>query len=154
MTEKRLADSLLACDAASPCSHALLSQLHARDRLRLRLLGGATMLMWMLATLSIVLLVWFYFEYVQPKLAKLSADSTMPEVMQNFVDLGELVAQYIACVATAMLLAALSTVWLVFATRRATIRQVSEQLATISRQLSELRELQLRESGTRGPPGP
>lgn len=147
-----LAASLLACDKATGDTRALVSQLQARDRWRLWLLGGITTVLWVLATFSIVLLVWFYIVYVQPKLAKLSADSEMPEVMVNFVIVGELAAQYLACTAIAVLLAALCTIWLVFATRRATLRQVSEQLTLISGQLAELRELQLRSGPTASPP--
>jgi|GEM_PF-2822932 len=139
MNKNDLGRSLLACDETPGGTLASLARLAERDRWRMRLLGGVTLFLWVAAAASVFLLVFVYVVYVEPKLAKLSSDSHLPVETRNLVDVGSLTAQYVVGVTTASLLAALSTVWLVFASRRATLRQVSEQLTVISHQLMELR---------------
>ena len=131
-------------------------QVLERDRRRVRLWTGVTVGLWLLAMAWIVFVL-VTFGLLMPMQAKLLQDPDKaderfkddPEkakaaaqmrepVMMNLI-LQKLVVNVTAAVAV-LSLAALATVFLVLASRRATLRQVNASLLEISEQLKLLRQ--------------
>jgi hypothetical protein len=143
MSASELGRALLACDTSlgnDPRQTA--GRVLDLDRWRVRVLAGIAVFWWLLAVAGVFFMVWFYFVYLEPRLVKLSTDySAFPEETQRWITVGEIAANYIAGLAAILLLAAVSTVWLVFATRRATLRQVNAQLREISEQLRQIQQV-------------
>ena len=139
----------------------------ARDARRVRLLTGLTAALWLAATAGIAFLLWTYYWQVIPRLTvmtqlgeKIAQQENRGEVpsaedqrrMRGWTtSLGMAVtvgAAILAATVGALALACLGTMLLVFASRRATLRQIQVSLAEISAQLAELRA----RPATAGPP--
>ena len=144
MQANELGQALLACDA--PLGHdprQMIGRILERDRLRVRFLARATVILWLLAAGGVFLLVWYFLNYLEPKLwahAREQDTEGMKRLVGHWVMIGNAAAWFIGTLAVIMLTAALTTVWLVFASRRATLRQVNAQLAEISDQLRQIQQ--------------
>lgn len=159
MSDKDLGKALLQVNALGLAGVADARQqtwqVLERDRRRVRLWIGVTVVLWLLAALWIVFVL-VTFGLLLPMQAKLLQDpdkveqrfSNDPEkakaaarlrepVMMHLI-LQKLVINITAAVAV-LTLAALSTLFLVLASRRATLRQVNASLLEISEQLKLLR---------------
>jgi hypothetical protein len=151
MTEKELGKALLRLDAdklgAACDARELTRRILKRDRWRVRLLAGLTIALWSLAALGI-LLVLSAFLNLYPKqkqllrdieLGKISAE-TREGVERFHWMVVEKATVVVAGLVAILALAAIGTVLLVLASRRATLRQVNANLLEISEQLKQLRK--------------
>jgi ABC-type phosphate/phosphonate transport system permease subunit len=152
VSNKELGEALLKSDASGTSAaldpRQLAEQVLRRDRRRVRLLTGLTLLLWLLAAAGIGLVLYgFYWHWVpkQMQLMKHTAEGvvdpdTRVRVEQFHLDV---VAKAVAVMAISVAIlgvATLCTVLLIFASRRATLRQVNASLLEISEQLSQLRQ--------------
>ena len=150
MTDRDLGRALLELDSAAISGKsdvaAKTERILQRDRLRLRLLSWGTIAVWVLALFLIFGdLVWFALLF--PAHAKLLQEidagarpaAELQHVQRELViafHMGTLVIAFSVFVTT---LAAFLTVLLIFASRRATLRQVNANLAEICEQLRQMR---------------
>jgi hypothetical protein len=150
MNEKELGDALLRLDAAnrSPVdARALTDRILTRDRRRVRALTWLTVGTW-LGAAAIVLFLLVMFGLIFPALAKLRDDKfqdritpAQKEQMQRELEISFKMGSVVITMAVgALSLAGLCTLWLVVATRRATLRQVNANLVEITEQLKQLRQ--------------
>lgn len=109
-----------------------------RDRRRLRWLAGITVGIWLLAVLLLTAVVVLFFEAVAPKFKQAADDEgrRVADVVSYVVGLG---AVAIAVAVGILATSTMATLLLVFASRRATLRQVNAGLAEMSEQLREIR---------------
>jgi hypothetical protein len=130
------------------------AQVLRRDRRRIRLLGGAILLLWLLGACGIVFVLYELSVYMPEYMAfsQEKAGTTSMERRQSITEsylagfqIGFVV---ICCSAAVLALAALGTFLLVLDTRRATLRQINASLVLISERLERLQDL--REQGRRG----
>ncbi len=159
MSEQDLGKALLQLDAARlagvPDARAQVAQVLARDRRRLKLWTLLTLATWLLAVV-LVLGVLVFFGLLFPMYAHLRQGGDPRMTEQERAAALEWAPQafamgtvFIAVAVGVLATAALSTVCLLFAARRATLRQVSANLMEVSEQIKQLRELL-----TRLPPAP
>jgi hypothetical protein len=141
MNEKALGEALLAWDAVIPPTdpRAVTRMVLERDRRRVSRLTVLTVVLWLLAFVGVVAMVWFHFVFLQPRLWHYAQTSGSRDV-RDWLVVAELAAKTVFVVAATVLLAALSTVGLVFSSRRATLRQVNANLAEVAEQLKQLRQ--------------
>ncbi len=147
MNEKELGKAILKLGEAQfgQASDArwLTAKIVKRDRHRVRLLAGLTILFWLLAVAGVVVLIYTYLTALDPRLGAYAAGGR--EFQQDagvWVVIGRVTAWiFLGCV-TVLLLAAFSTVLLIFSSRRATLRQINASLMQISEQLNQLRQVQ------------
>jgi hypothetical protein len=150
MNEKELGKALLQLDAdkvaAEPNAAQLTQPILDRDKRRVRLLTGLTIATWVVAGLLILcVLLAFIFIIIpqiktltQNKAGNLTSDQTLSILrMHTLMVLKSSIL--IAFSVLAMTAAALLTVLLIFASRQATLRQVTANLAEVSQQLKNLR---------------
>jgi hypothetical protein len=158
MSEQELVSALqeLVARHARPAEpRRLTSELMARDW-RMGLLAGITALLWIGGIAGVLYMIVCFNRFI---VAYSGADEAMeyyksPKSVghENSVDRGtmkmwefeakmKLHHSLEACLAAvpALLLAALGTIWLVFWSRRATLKQINLSLAEISSQLREMR---------------
>jgi hypothetical protein len=150
MNEKELGKALLNVSAtelaAVPDAQGLTQKVLERDSRRVRLLTGLTVGVWLLAAALIFLdLVWFGFilpaqahlweQAAAGKGTQAERDEYQHKVVISF-EMGTLVIGFSVLV---MAFAALCTVFLILASRRATLRQVNASLLMISEQLRQAR---------------
>jgi hypothetical protein len=153
MNEKELGDALLGWSTVPrpPSAEAdeLVRRVLQRDRRRVRRLTIATVLLWLLAVLLIPLYFTFFAVWILPK-----ANWVMQEMITHKAGIdpprlaydAQMVLQVTARIGIAVvtgsvvtvLLAAWATVALVFAARRATLRQVNANLTEIAEQIRRL----------------
>jgi uncharacterized membrane protein YbhN (UPF0104 family) len=163
MTEKELGRALLKLDATqlsgTPDARQLTWRILERDRRRVQLLSGLTIGVWIFAAV-VILLVLVGSGYLFPlREARLQAEKALEREREARLQLekgaGKITAAprepfeenvkaalhkaTLAAIAV-LTLAALCTVFLVFASRRATLRQFNASLVEISEQLKELRQ--------------
>jgi hypothetical protein len=110
-----------------------------------RLLTGLTVLFSLLAAFGVFMLFWMFHYRLEPIMQEVFADLEAPESIAQYdavaVGLGWMFRCWwvsLACVATVLVglvLAGISTVWLILASRRATIRHVNSCLIEICEQL-------------------
>jgi hypothetical protein len=141
VNEKELGEALLAWDARTPPTdpRAVTRAVLERDRRRVSRLTVLTVVLWLLAFVGVVAMVWFHFAFLQPRLWYYAQTSGSKDV-RDWLIVAELAAKTVFVVAATVLLAALSTVGLVFSSRRATLRQVNANLAEVAEQLKQLRQ--------------
>src|SRR6516165_5394118 len=155
MSERDLGQSLLQAamtERSGPLDNGdPTAQVLQRDRRRLRLLGGATLLLWLLGACGIAFVLYELYVHVPQYLAfryektgttSMERRQSITESSLAGVQIGIVV---IACSAAVLALAALGTFLLVLDTRRATLRQINASLALISQRLERLQELRERE---------
>lgn len=140
MTEKELGQSLLTWDAYGKPNdpRAITLAVLERDKRRVGRWTVVTVIFWVLAFVAVAAMVCVYFVLIQPRQWYHAQQSNSKE-MRDWIMVSELAAKTVFAVATMVLLAALSTVALVFASRRATLRQVNANLAAIADELRQLR---------------
>ena len=142
MRENELGAALLACDAPlGNDPRQMVGRILERDRLRVRFLTWASVLLWLLAAGGVLLIVWCFLHYLEPKLwvhAQAQDTAGRRDVAGYWVTVAGATAWSVGALAAVVLLAAGSTVWLVVTSRRATLRQINVQLAEISQQLRQL----------------
>jgi hypothetical protein len=159
MSEKDLGKALLDLDAAAvaraPNAKDQVAKVLQRDRGRVKLWTLLTAGTWLLAVL-LVFGVLIYFGLLFPLHAHLKSDEWKGRITpeqhaqaQDDAQIGFMMGTvFIALSVVVLSAAALCTLFLLFASRLATLRQVNAQLMDISEQLK-----QLRQAGT-GPPSP
>ncbi|MFZ5831414.1 MAG: hypothetical protein ACOY3P_15120 [Planctomycetota bacterium] len=152
MSEKDLGKALLELDAGTASEPFDLrreaERFERRNRRWVQLLTGLTILFSLLAAFGVVMLFWIFHYKLEPIMVKVCTDLEAPESIAEYdavaVGLGWMFRCWwvsLACVAAALVglvLAGITTVWLVVASRRATIRHVNACLAEISEQLKRL----------------
>jgi hypothetical protein len=154
MSTRDLARALLELGEGGPTldPRQMAREVVARDRRGLRLLAGLTVLLWLAAGAGLVLLVlslhWYIrsvriAEYIQahPDVANaIGAPATgAPRRFELETNLLHHSTPYVLGSVGALLLAGFCTVYLILASRRAALRQVSAALMDISEQLKRLR---------------
>jgi hypothetical protein len=156
VSEKELGKALLRLDGASlaavPDARQQTWRVLERDRRRVWWLTVVTVGIWLLAVAHVVSVL-VHLNDLGPKQAQLmkhmQEGKITPEVREGVQASHQLAMQKLTMVVTAavglLALAALCTVFLVLASRRATLRQVNASLVEISEQLKHLRPT---------PPGP
>lgn len=121
---------------------ALTARVLRRDRWRVWLLGVLCILAWM----AVVMVPWATLLPMLAKVATLNREvgPTPAEQQRHVILVAEVLKKGIVVTIVdnliAMFVAALCTVLLVFASRRATLRQLNARLAEISAQLRALRK--------------
>jgi hypothetical protein len=144
MTEKELGKALLAVDVvAAPAldPRQLTQKILARDQRRVRMLAWLTTVLWVLAVAGICFLIWGYYMQVVPRLNAYAAGRAHLEKDWEAWEFAfTLVAQILLACVLVLLLAGISTILLVLASRRATLRQINANLVEISEQLKQLRQ--------------
>ena len=141
MTEKELGSSLLKWDAFAgpPDPRAVTLAVLDRDRRRVRWATALTVLLWLLAGAAVVGMVIFFHIQLEPRL-QLYVRTVEGRDIAAWVMVARWAADAVLATAVILLLAALSTVGLVFTSRRATLRQVNANLAAIAEELRQLRK--------------
>ena len=149
MDEHELGEALLRTGAAEdrdlPDARDLSSAVLARDRRRLRALGGLILALWLAGAAGIGFVLYNLAIYV-PRymrlLMKIEEGGVSMEQRQRIQEnnLGgfQIGLSITACSVAILALAALGTFLLVLASRRATLRQVNASLTLISDQLRQL----------------
>lgn len=148
MKESELSKALLRFDAGlsagEPDPRQQVRDVIRRDRLRIRVLTAVTVILWLAALLTTVVLVWTSIVKLFPRLDKALQDAgKIPanhyqQIETTFAYVIGYGATLLAASVGVLALAALGTVLLVFTARRATIRQVNATLIDISDQLKHL----------------
>jgi hypothetical protein len=151
MNEKELGKALLQLDAdkvaAEPNAAQLTQPILNRDKRRVRLLTGLTIATWLVAGLLILCVLLSFIFIIVPQIktltqnteaGNLTSDQTLSILRMHtlmFLKSSILIAFSVLIMAAA----ALFTVLLIFASRQATLRQVTANLAEVSQQLKILR---------------
>lgn len=150
MSDKELGKALMNLDTGantgSPDPRQLAGKVLQRERWRVRLLAGLTILFWLVAAAGVFFVLWVATWHLYPKQQKLMHDATLGklpvdkvvEIQALHFQVVELCTRIVAAAFVALTLAALGTVLLVLVSRRATLRQINDQLAEISEQLKQL----------------
>jgi hypothetical protein len=120
----------------------LSAQLLARDRWQLRLLAGFTALLWLGGIAPILYMVFCFNRFIIAYTPTDGSGGSALYAGDQFHAKMELHHSLEACLAAVpvLLLAALSTIWLVLSSRRATLNQINVSLAEISEQLRQMRQ--------------
>lgn len=151
MTEKEIGRALLNLGRGVPAGaldpRQLTQQFLQRERRRVRLLTALAILLWLLAAAGVFFVVYVALEHLYPKHRKLMRDTALGNLpVEQIVERQalhfqavEICTLVIAASFAALTLAALCTVLLVLASRRATLHQINTNLAEISEQLKHLR---------------
>jgi len=153
MTEKELGKALVdrdrTADGVGPAEQATTAL--ARHNRRLTLLTAFTVCLWLFAAAGILVFHFGFLIFFLPKINQLLSHPDDPKLQAHWggvVHAFETVSvPVVTAGVAAMVLAAICTVLLILASRRATLRQVNAHLAEISEQLRQLRHaLQTRPS--------
>jgi hypothetical protein len=150
MTEKDLRKALLGLDAAAiasvPDTKQITSQVLKRDRRRVRLLAALTIFLWVAAALGILLVLGAHL-VVHPAMLQTIRHSESAADRERFEHVRLMMIDkttaVVAISVAVLALAALGTVFLIFASHAATIRRVNASLIEISEQLKRLRQTDL-----------
>jgi hypothetical protein len=156
MSEPDLGKSLLRAARAEQSgpldSRDRTAQILRRDRRRIRLLGGTTLLLWLIGVCGIAYVLYNLYIYV-PQYMEFAGEKTgtsslerRQTITENYLAGFQIGFVVISCSAAILALAALGTFLLVLDTRRATLRQINASLTLISERLQRLQELRERES--------
>lgn len=152
MNEKEFGESLLRWDAAGrkPDDPSVLTEKFLRrDRWRVRLLTACVVGMWLVAIAGIGLHFFFVSQFIGPKIVHrvqeaAGTEENLPQrVHDTYILLQAIAKESVVLVSgtvLAVVLAGVSSVFLIFASRKSTLRQVNANLMAISEQLSRLRE--------------
>jgi hypothetical protein len=150
MSDKAIGKTLLnletGASAGAPDPRQLAGKVLARERWRVRLLATLTVLLWLLAAAGVFFVLYVATWHLYPKQQQLMRDATLGKLpVEKVVErqavhfrMIEICTQVVAAAFVALTLAALGTVLLVLASRRATLRQINAQLAEISEQLKQM----------------
>jgi hypothetical protein len=153
MTDKELGDALLKWDAGKYASGAdvqgQVANVLRRDVRKVRRLTIGTVVLWIVAAVGVPLFFFLFCQLVMPKVVELQQEvithrkGTDPQTLANAARLISDVTLKMGILLVtasvgALLLAGGCTVWLVFATRRATLREVNANLAAVAEHLKRL----------------
>jgi len=152
MTEKDLGKALLQLDGGSLSGTSDLrrqtERLQRHSRRWVQLLTGLTVFFSLVAAFGVFMLFWMFHYKLEPIMQKVYLDLEAPQSITEYdalaAGLGWMFRCWwvsLACVAGALvglMLAGISSVWLILASRRATIRHVNACLIEISEQLKRL----------------
>jgi hypothetical protein len=163
MSERDLSKTLLQAATAEQSrpldSRDRTAQILQRDRRRIRLLGVATLLLWLIGVCGIVFVLYKLYIYV-PQYLEFAGEKTATSSMErrqsiteNYLAGFQIGFVVISCSAAVLALAALGTFLLVLDTRRATLRQINASLILISERLDRPQALREREPPGRMVPG-
>ena len=159
MNEKELGRALLRADgsgpAAAPDPRVLTGAILERDRRRVRVLAVIAIVLWLVpAALLSVVLASFARDFIpkQKQLQRHVAEGKLTGEERRRLEAFHLDwiaagAKVGAISVAAIALAAIATVMLIAASRRATLRQINASLLVISEQLKQLREASGPEAG-------
>jgi hypothetical protein len=147
MTERDLRKALLGLDAASIAAaadaQAITRKVLDRDRWRVRLFATLTIFLWVTAALGIGLVLGALLYFHPAMLEPLQSGATAGD-RERFehvrLQMLEKATAVCAISVAVLALAALATVFLVFAAHSATIRRVNATLVKISEQLKHNRQ--------------
>ena len=149
MDEHELGEALLQAGAAQdrdlPDARDLASAVLARDRRRLRALGGLILALWLAGAAGISFVLYklavhvpeYFALFTENRVGELSMERRQ-RLQEVFLWGFQLGLSITACSVAILALAALGTFLLVLASRRATLRQVNASLALISDRLQQL----------------
>ena len=149
MDEHELGEALLRAGAAEdrdlPDARDVVATVVARDRRRLRALGGLILALWLAGAAGIGFVLYNLAIYV-PKYMRLQMKieergvsmEQRQRIQENNLGGFQIGLSITACSVAILALAALGTFLLVLASRRATLRQVNACLTSISDQLRQL----------------
>src|SRR6516165_317219 len=149
MDEHELGEALLRAGAAEdrdlPDARDLASAVLARDRRRLRALGGLILALWLAGAAGISFVLYklavhvpeYFALFTENRVDELSMERRQ-RLQEVFLWGFQLGLSITACSVAILALAALGTFLLVLASRRATLNQVNASLALISDQLRQL----------------
>src|SRR5262245_26421564 len=141
MSDKEVGNALVRLDEQATSrgedAKELARHVLQRDQVRIRLLTGFTIFCWVLAVVGVIWLTCFYFMFIVPRLnayadGRVHLENDWKDWVRAFDAGAEIV---LGCI-TSLLMAGLSTVLLIFLSRRATLRQIQADLAEISHRLS------------------
>ena len=150
MNEKELGDALLKWAATGsprpPDAGEMVNRVLTRDRRRVRTLAALTVLLWVVAAAGIPLFFSLFVVFLLPKVDEVFLEMithhnhTEPQHLaavthQLLMAISKLSILLVCGSVLTLLLAAFGTVRLVFASRRATLRQVNANLAAIADQM-------------------
>ena len=149
MDEHELGEALLRAGAAEdrdlPDARDLSSAVLARDRRRLRALGGLILALWLAGAAGIGFVLYnlaiYVPEYMRLMMKIEEGGVSMEQrqrIQENNLGGFQIGLSITACSVAILALAALGTFLLVLASRRATLRQVNASLTLISDQLRQL----------------
>jgi ABC-type phosphate/phosphonate transport system permease subunit len=151
MSDKDIGKALLQLDAANlanvPDVREQVARVLQRDQRRVKLWTLVTAGLWLLAV-TMVMGILIFLGLLFPMWAKLKAgdgqDRINAQERQQLLEEADIafkmVSVLIAASVGVLAAAALSTVFLLFASRRATLRQVSANLLEVCEQIKQLRE--------------
>jgi hypothetical protein len=134
-----------------PQTQEFCQVLQSRDRWRIRILAGVTALLWLGGIVGMLYMVFWFNRFIilysphrpEPR-STLTADNELQRwyTTEEFHAKMELHHSLEACMVAIplLLLAALGTVWLVFSSRQATLRQINFSLVALAQQLQEMRQ--------------
>jgi len=150
MNDKQLRELLLQLDASAlaepEAAHRQTAQVLRRDRVTTRLLTVIAAVLWCVAVVGLTFIVWFFIAKMKPERDKfmhnVGPDAVQPLSLEGQLansHVYQMVLEYGIVVLTGstlvLALAALSTVVMISASRRATLRQINASLLAISNQL-------------------
>lgn len=151
MNEEEIGRALLNLGPEVPAGaldpRRLTQQVLRRERRRMRVLAALAILLWLLAAVGVFFVVYVALWHLYPKHQKLMRDVALGNVpaeqivaiQASHFQAVAICTRVIAASFAALTLAALCTVLLVLASRRATLHQINTSLAEISEQLKRLR---------------
>lgn len=139
MNPDNLSETLLGSIGPSSDARDQAERVIRRDRRMVRSLTAATVVLWLLAALGVIVIHFGFLVFFLPKINELLQHPHDPKTASQWEDVvyhfSRLSVPIVSVSVSAMLLAALTTILLVFASRRATLRQIQASLAQISEQL-------------------
>lgn len=140
-----LGQALLRQDSAgdAPTAQLQAERILARDRRRIWIFSVIVLLLWLLAIAVLSCLYWGFLTFYMPRIFETvlhtaSTPAGEQHIRNDFI-LGIEWGNVIVWTTTVLLVAAIAgTILLVFLSRRLTLRQLSSQLAALSREMKEL----------------
>lgn len=148
MSDKTLGDALLKLDLSPPAlpSSAQVAEIIDRDRRRMKWLSRCTVALWIVAamgTITVFVLGGLTFPQIARALRE-AGEGSMEAPNTPFLMLAKLTAMGMLIGSLSfvvLVVAGLSTVLLIFGSRKATLRQINANLLQISEQLKALGNL-------------
>ena len=139
MSDPTLGEKLMSHESTTRPASEVARAAIQRDRRRVRTLSVATILLWLLSGAGILVFHFGFLIFFLPKINELLTRPEESHATRQWADViywyARLSQPVVSISVAAMVLAASCTVMLIFASRRATLRQVNLSLAQICEQL-------------------